>query len=192
MSTGYDNTAAARIALLLKNNEIVFHASDLAVLWGISSLNTLYTTLSRYCKAKLLFRIYKGLYSSIPVKQIDPLLIGLKALHKYCYISTETVLLMHGIIFQDIQQITIISSISKQFTVAGRKYKSRQLSYEHLMNPTGIQMKAGIKIASLERAVADWLYFSPNAHFDNNSQLDFRKLQNIQRKVGYNVSTKIK
>lgn len=78
MSTGYwnivDKTAQWRFAQVAKLGEIVFRADDLANLWQITNKNTLHTTLSRYVKKGLLFRIWKGLYSVRPVADIDPFL----------------------------------------------------------------------------------------------------------------------
>ena len=109
------NTANQRFSILAKMNEEVFHSSDLANIWQIKEKNTLHTTLKRYCQKELLYRIFKGFYSLKPVDELDPLFLGVKALHEYCYISTETILMKEGLIQQNISGITLVSSKSKRF-----------------------------------------------------------------------------
>jgi predicted transcriptional regulator of viral defense system len=177
------NITQSRFAKLAQLGEQVFHTNDLANLWGIKNKNTLYTTLKRYTKAGLIFRVYKGLYSIKPAGKIDPYLLGVKALHKFAYISTETVLSKAGIILQDIQYITIISSESKKFSIGGVNYRSRQLNDKFLFQTNGINIKDGINVADVERAVADILYFHPNFYLDNPNQVDWDRVRKIQKEI---------
>jgi predicted transcriptional regulator of viral defense system len=188
MSTGYNNNYSGRFALLAQAGERVFHARDLANLWQIKDNNTLYTTLKRYVQRGLLFRVYKGLYSLVPADKIDPQILGLKALHEYAYISTETVLIEAGIIQQNIDWITLVSAKSKKFSVGENNYWSRQLADKFLFNSVGIIERNGILVASLERAVADLLYFNPNAYFDGSNLIDWQKVKKIQRELGYKLT----
>jgi len=181
------NTTQARFAKLARMGEQVFHVGDLASLWNIKNKNTLHTTLKRYTDTGLLFRVYRGLYSIKPVGEIDPYLLGVKALHKFAYISTETVLSDAGIILQKIQYITIVSSESRKFFAGGRNYRSRQLDDRFLFQKKGISLKNGVNIATVERAVADLLYFHPNFHFDNSKQVDWGKVVKIQKEMGYKL-----
>ena len=160
MCTVYNNNKQNKIIQLARLGETIFHTQDLGNLWHIYNKNTLYTLLKRYSKRKLLYRIYKGLYAINPVDKLDPMKLGLKAIHNYAYISTETVLSQYGIIQQKIQYITIISSISKKFQIANNNYYSRQLADKYLFNHIGIKNKTGKKIASVKRAVADHIYFN--------------------------------
>ena len=104
-----------RFAQLAKIGEIVFHTDDLANLWRITNKNTLYTTIKRYVGQGLLFRIYKGFYGIRPPQEIDPCLLGVKALHGYAYVSCETVLREEGIIQQELSTMTLVSSETKRF-----------------------------------------------------------------------------
>ncbi|MBU1953400.1 hypothetical protein KKH03_00320 [Patescibacteria group bacterium] len=189
MSTGKTNKQAHRFALLAQMNEKVFHASDLAALWEISNKNTLYTTLKRYGRSKLLYRIYKGLYSIVPPARLDPLLLGTKALHEYCYITTETVLFASGYISQKPSAITLAGSSSKKFKVTGNLYRSRKLNPKFLMNPLEIlnikadNMSGAVKVASAERAIADMLYFNSHFHFDK--KVNWQKITQLQKQIGY-------
>lgn len=187
MSTGQTNNTKNitqnRFAKVARLGEQVFHTSDLANLWGISNKNTLYTTLKRYTKSGLIFRVYKGLYSIKPIGEIDPYLLGIKALHKFAYISVETALSNAGIILQDIKYVMIVSSRSKKFSIGGVNYRSRQLNDKFLFNKNEIEIKNGVNTASIERAVADMLYFNPNFYFDNPKQIDWNKVKKIQKEI---------
>jgi hypothetical protein len=185
MSTEKNNIGAGRIALLSQMNEIIFHASDLAILWKIKNQNTLYTTLKRYSQQKLIFRIYKGLYSLKEFKKLNPYLIGIKALHRYAYISCESVLVNEGVLNQPRENITLISEKSLKFKINEYSYASRKLNPKFLYIEDEIYEKDGIRIASLERAVADMLYFNPHTHFDAKQLIDFKKVKSLQKKIGY-------
>ncbi|MFC1612895.1 hypothetical protein ACFL23_01045 [Patescibacteria group bacterium] len=179
-----------KFAEIAKLGEILFHTKDLANLWRIKNENTLYTTISRYIKKKLLFKIYKGFYSIKPIEQIDPFLLGSKAIHEYCYLSAETVLAQAGIIQQSINQITFIGSKRKKFKIEGNTYSVRQLKDEHLYNPAGIINKNHVNIATPNRAIADLLYFNPNAYFDGENLINWKEVRGIQKAIGYPLTTK--
>lgn len=183
VSTLRNNITARRIALLAEKSEKVFHTEDLANLWNIQNKNTLRVTLKRYVEGGLFCRIYKGFYSLFPIGELDPVLIGAKALHQFCYLSTETVLYREGYISQIIDYYTFVSSKSSKFIIGGRKFKSRQLDEKYLYNSEGVFLNNEVKIATVERSICDILYFNPNYHFDR--PLDWRKIRSMQRKIGY-------
>ncbi|MFA6171360.1 MAG: hypothetical protein WCW77_04385 [Patescibacteria group bacterium] len=190
MSTVKINVKQNRFALLARLNEEIFHIDDLQNLWNIREKNTLHTTLKRYVDQELLYRIYRGFYSLKPLDKIDPYLLGIKALHGYGYVSTETILAKEGIISQNLDKITLISSQSRRFSLAGRNYYSRKLDDKFLFNPAGLLEKAGVKSAALERAVADLLYFNPRFHFDGKIMIDWKKVKNLQKEIGYPPTSK--
>jgi hypothetical protein len=170
---------------LLQLERKIYHTGDLAVLWGISNKNTLYTTISRYVQKGILTRIYKGLYASVPLTQLNPLELGKAIIHRYAYLSTETVLVQAGVIFQAVYAYTFVSDLPKKVTVGSISYLFRSLKPEYLHNPAGILNQNGIFAATPERAVADMLYFNPNYHFDASESIDFEKVRTIQKEVGY-------
>ncbi|MFH1564442.1 MAG: hypothetical protein ABIC82_01170 [bacterium] len=174
-----------KMANIAQIGEIMFHAKDLAGLWRIENTNTLYNTIARYVKKGALFRIYKGFYSIKPIDEIDPFVLGTKAIHKYCYISAETVLTNKGIIQQNIDQITFMASKTKKLKIGDNNYYVRQLDEKYLYNSEGINAKDNFKIASLERAVADMLYFNPKTFFDAKNLINWQKMRAIQKKIGY-------
>lgn len=181
-----------RFAVLARIGEMIFHARDLAIIWGITNTNTLHTILSRYARARLLFRLQNGLYSIKPPHDLDPLLIGTKSIHRYCYVSTETVLSRAGIIQQQVSHLTFISEVSRQFTLAGYHFRSRCLSDRYLFNEMGIAREGNVRIASPERAIADMLYFNPHYHFDASAQIDWSAVNRIQAEIGYTITNRKK
>jgi len=172
-----------KINILLKQKQKLFHTNDLALLWKINNPNTLYTTIKRYVKKGVLIRIHKGFYSVLPLKNIDPIKLGISYLHTYAYLSAESVLVAEGIIFQASEYITLISSLSKKFTINSHSYLVRQMKPNFLYQTAGIENKEAVKIASLERAVADILYFNPRFHFDNPKTINWQKVRKIQKEV---------
>jgi predicted transcriptional regulator of viral defense system len=188
MSTGKSNNTADRFKKLAEMGEVLFHAGDLANLWQIKDKNTLYTTLKRYAQKGLLHRIHKGFYSLKRIEDIDPILLGVRFLNGFAYLSTETVLARHGIIFQNPSSITLIGSKSEKFSLGGNFYIVRQLSDKYLFNFAGINSEDGYYLAEPERAVADLLYFNPDHYLDGEDLVDWAKVYRIQKEVGYKVT----
>jgi predicted transcriptional regulator of viral defense system len=182
IKTGRSKTLG-RFAQLASMGELVFHGSDLASLWGITDKNTLYTTLKRYTQQKLIYRLWQGMYALKPVEQIDPLVLGIKAMHSYAYVSTETILFNLGIISQRPESVTLISSISRRFSLSGRSYVCRKLADEYLYQSSGISEKDGVREAELSRAVADLLYYNPQAYFD--APINWKEVKQMQKTIGY-------
>jgi predicted transcriptional regulator of viral defense system len=190
MSTEKTNISQNRFVYLARLGEIIFHAADLANLWDIRNPNTLYTTLKRYVKSGLLFRIRQGMYSLNPPEKLDPILTGIKTIHSYAYISTETVLFNEGIINQRPGSITMVSSHSMKFEVCNNNYTSRQLNDRYLFNSEGVEKQGSIMTATVERAAADLLYFNPKTYFDSPELINWNRVNGIQKCVGYRSSTR--
>jgi hypothetical protein len=174
-----------RITQLLQLDRNLFHTNDLAVLWGIDNRHNLYVTVSRYIDRGVLFPIYKGLYSTVPIPSLDPLELGVAIIHRYTYLTTESVLSQAGIISQRVYDYTFVADRSKRITVGQWSFRYRKLKDEYLYHPAGIVNQNGIFIASTERAVADMLYFNPKYHFDVPESINFDKVRSIQKEIGY-------
>ena len=174
-----------RIDSLLKLKEKLFHTGDLALLWGITNKNTLYTTIKRYVQKGILIPIHKGFYSTIPIDQIDPFKLAIGYLHRFTYVSCETVLIREGIIFQKENYLTLVSSVSKKFIIADHSYFVRQLKDNYLYYDRGKDNVNGVMTANVERAVADLLYFNPKYYFDNKKKINWKKVKEMQKDVGY-------
>lgn len=173
------------VAALLANRERLFHAQDLRVLWGTEKSATLHTTITRLCRRGVLHRIQKGMYASVPIADLDPVMLGLRALHGYSYVSGETVLARAGLINAHPATITLMGSVSRRFVIAGHRYRVRRLRDAFLFNPAGIVDVDGVPTATPERAVADTLFFNPRAHFD--APIPWSRVQTLQKVLGYPV-----
>jgi hypothetical protein len=178
-----------RINKLIKQDRKIYHSNDLAILWDISNKNTPYTTIKRYVKNGVLIRIYKGLYSTVPTTQLDPVELGKAIIHRYAYLSTESVLAQAGVIAQATYKITLVSDLSKNVTVGYLSFLYRQLKDEYLYNPTGIIDQNRTFVATPDRAAADMLYFNLRYHFDMPESIDFEKVKSIQNEIGYPCSS---
>jgi len=170
---------------LIQLDRKVFHTNDLAVLWGIADKHNLYVTISRYIDRGVLFPVYKGLYSTVPISSLDPLELGVAVIHRYTYHTTESVLSQAGIISQRILDYTFVADRSRRVTVGQWSFRYRKLKDEYLYHPAGMLYQNSFFIASTERAVADMLYFSPKYHFDVPESIDFDKVRSIQKEIGY-------
>src|SRR3989338_5917264 len=133
-----------RIDILLKQDQKLFHTSDLALLWHITNKNTLYTTIKRYVQKSILIPIHKGFYATTALEKLDPIRIASGYLHRYAYVSCETILAKNDIIFQEIPFITLVSDSSRVFSVAGHNYKVRRMKSAFLYNECGISNENGV------------------------------------------------
>jgi len=188
MSTVKSNINQRRFADLAALGEMVFYGDDLANLWDIYDKNTLYTTLKRYTAQGLIYRVFRGLYAIKPIDKLDPFLLGTKAAGEFSYVSTETILSKEGIILQNVGQLTLVGQKSKKFAIARNDYKVRQLADMYLFNPVGIIEVNGARVATLERAMADLLYFNSRAHFDARQLIDWGKVRKMQKEIGYPIT----
>jgi predicted transcriptional regulator of viral defense system len=170
-------------AALLQQDKKIFKTDDLAVIWGITNRNTLLTTIKRYLKQKILFSIRKGLYSVIPPQALDPFLLGTAYVKGFCYVSLQTVLAQHGVINQQPQAVTLVGARSQEFMAGGQRYICRKMAPQYLYNLRGIQLDKQYPIASLERAIADTLYYNPNYYFDQDIEPYGSKIATIQQEV---------
>lgn len=181
------NIKQNRFSIIAKTNEQIFHINDLARLWKISNRHHLAITLSRYVKAGLIYRIYRGLYSLKKINELNPIELGFKAINNYSYLSCETILAKHGLIFQELNYYTFVGLKTRRFKIGQYQYYCHQLKKNYLFNDIGVNKDGeSFNEASLERAVADILYFNPHYHFDNFKKINKNKLNYILKNV-YNI-----
>jgi len=174
-----------RMSELLQLNRKLYHTNDLAILWGIASKNTLYTTISRYIDKGILFPVYKGLYSTVPLASLNPLELGQAIIHQYTYLTTESVLSQAGVISPRVYDYTFVADLSKRVSIGQWSFRFRKLKDDYLYNPTGIINQNSVFVATTERAFADMLYFNPRYHFDVPGSIDFDKVKSFQKEIGY-------
>lgn len=173
-----------KIMQIANSGEVIFRDADLAVIWGITNKNTLYTTIKRYAQQGLLERVRQGIYSIKSLDTLNPDAIGAKILHEYCYVSTETILERAGILKQKIRNTTFVSGSSRKFSIGALFFSSRQMKDAFLYNSMGIYTKDGVNYATIERAVADLLYFNPKYYFDASMNIDWDRVKEIKKVVG--------
>jgi len=180
-------SADVRFAKIAQLGGTIFHSGDLANLWGITDANTLHTTLKRYVQRGLLVRLYKGLYALRELRELDPREVGVAAVHRYAYVSTETLLAQAGIIQQVVPCTTLISSVSRRFTVSGHCYRVRRLADRFLFRSEGITIEGGVHTATVERAIADMLYFNPRMYFDGDKMhaINWDAVYALAQVIGY-------
>ena len=159
-------SGADRFAQLAAMGEVAFTTQDAATIWNIKNRSTLRMLLARYVKRGLLYRIWRGLYSVVPPAKINPMLLGIKALHRYAYVSCETVLFNEGLINQRLTEITLVSNVSRRFLLLGNYYRSRKMRDEALYDASGISVQNGVRIASIERAKRDMDYYNSKKYYD--------------------------
>jgi hypothetical protein len=111
--------------------------------------------------------------------------LGRAIIHRFAYLTTESVLAQAGIISQRIYDYTFATDQSKHVPVGRWAFRFRKLKDEYLHNPTGINEQNDGFIATVERAVADMLYFDPRYHFDVREAINFVKVREIQKEIGY-------
>lgn len=174
-----------RINELIKSGQTLFRTNDLALLWRITNRNTLYTAIQRAINQGVLSPIQKGLYTTQALDQVNPFTIGSKLVHEYTYLSTETILVQNGIIFQSIPQLTYVTSRSYQLRVLDTDYRFRQMKPQLLHNRSGVTQQEWGFVASTERAVADMLYYNPAFHFDNPTAINWDEVKRIREQVHY-------
>jgi len=111
--------------------------------------------------------------------------LGKAIIHKYAYLSTESVLAQAGVIAQTIYSYTFVSDTPKKVSIGTMSFLFRQLKQDYLYNPVGIINDHGVFVATPERAAADMLYFNPKYYFDVPESIDLEKVRIIQKEIGY-------
>lgn len=173
------------ITELIKTGNQLFHTADLGIIWQINKKGTLYTRIYRYIKKGILFPIHKGLYSIIPPEKLDPIKIGQAVNHGYCYLTTEKILENHGVINRRVEGYTFVGEKNKKFELFNNRYLFRKLKKDYLYRNIGVIHDNGNFTATLERAVADIQYFNHNFNFDHPNTINWDKVKQIQKEVGY-------
>lgn len=174
-----------KLQSLLQSDQKLFHTQDLGLVLGITNRHNLRITISRYIKKGILKSVYRGLYSTVPVEKLDKYILGSFFIHKFCYVSLYSVFEKHGVINQKVYSVNFISSISKKIEFNGKLFVYKQMNNQFLLNPEGINFTNGVYEASLERAVADSLYFKLNTYFDSPDLVDWNRVAEIKALVDY-------
>jgi len=101
------------------------------------------------------------------------------------YVSTETVLQIEGIIFQNISKITLMGRKRLEFKVSGVEYLCRYLNPRFLVSREGIVDSIRYSVATVGRATADILNVNPKYYLDNKLAVKKSNWKAVSRRVGY-------
>jgi predicted transcriptional regulator of viral defense system len=173
----------------LKSWKTIFSYADASFLLWIKNKDTIKSLFYRLTKSWILQHLASGLYALPHFDHFEFATL----LKKNSYISFETVLKQHSIIFQDYGTTLFLAS-DKSLTKSAfwTIFEYHKLRDDLLSNPLGIIQTGQYAIATAERAVCDRLYLSPNYYFDNIEPLDKEKLLNIAEMYNQRVILSVK
>ena len=165
------------IAKILTSKKTVFTIEDLElILWAKTQVIRNY--LERQKNGWVIKKIYSGIWA-ISGRDYDIFELGCKFRRK-SYVSFESALQRHGIIFQDYSHtITLASDNSTTRSLEGNNYEYRKITDTILLNPLGVEHFGTYALAGKERAICDTIYLKSGFHFDNLSGVDLQKLEEI-------------
>lgn len=173
------NNEIMNIIKILTSKKTVFTIKDLEILlW--SSNQTVRSYLSRQKEKKILKNIFAWIWV-IESREYNKFELACK-LREKSYISLETALQKHWIIFQDYSNIISIASdntILKK--IENIEYQYKKIKDDILLDPIWIINNWFYSIASKERAICDLIYLKSWFTFDNLNSIDFDKLEEISK-----------
>lgn len=149
---------------LYQQGGTIFTIDDLRVLWQEPHPDRLKTRVKYYVDQGSLVRLRRGVFSlKVDYDRLE--LAGKLIIPSY--VSFETALLRHGVIFQYTSAITSASVYSRRLVVGREEYMYHRIAEDILLNPLGIMHTSRARLATPERAVADWIYIGKTPAFDN-------------------------
>jgi|SRR3989339_97099 len=167
-----------KIETLLHTKRTVFRIDDLRIFWNESNPDRLKSVVKYYINNNRLISLNKGVYAI--TKDFDLYELAQKLIIP-SYISLETALQKHGIIFQNINSITSFAQYTKTFLIKEQNYKYHAIKGELLLNPLGIKKESNYLIVCPERAVTDTLYLYGEYFFDNLNMINKDKILEIAK-----------
>lgn len=160
---------------VFKSDQTVFTAKELSLMYPDISQKDLFRRLSYYVKKGKINRPRKGIYAKDKFNHLELA----NKIYTPSYISLETVLREHGLIFQESTVITAVSYLTREITCGGIKISYRKIKDEVLVDKTGIVKENNYFSAGRERAFLDAVFIYKDYHFDNLSGLDWDKVKKI-------------
>jgi predicted transcriptional regulator of viral defense system len=154
---------------LYQTGRNIFKTSDIRQIWQEENPDALKSSIKYFADQGRLFRVARGLYSLN--REYEPFDLAAKLISP-SYVSLETALQYHGIVFQYAETITCFALYHRERLVGGRRYLYHAMANELFYNPTGIIQEKHYAIASAERAIADWVNLYGLTHFDNLRSVD--------------------
>ncbi len=162
---------------LINSWKTVFTKRDISNILNFKTDMALDKFLYRAKKQWFLKNVFYWVYA---LQKYDTLELASK-IKKKSYISLETVLKKEWVIFQYYEDIFLISDNTIKKKVDWTNFVFHKLKDSILSNPLWLKNNWKYLIASKERAICDRLYLSKNYYFDNLSEIDFEKLEEISK-----------
>lgn len=165
-------------AKLLSTWKTVFTIDDIYQIFSHFNKFSLRNLISRFGKQWLLQNIYYGIWVLPRYNEYQLA----NVLEKMSYISLETVLYKEWLIFQNYNKtIFSVATRSRNIQIKDKKYTYQKIKKEILLDPVWISYVNGYRIASIERAICDRIYFTPGYYFDNLRNIDWDKVEKIAK-----------
>jgi predicted transcriptional regulator of viral defense system len=168
---------------LYTTQQKIFTIDDLSVIWGQNRRSDTVLSADWYVRSGALTRIWRGVYrlsdatvseSEIANKLVVP-----------SYISGQTVLARHFLTFQVTGTIHSVAPKTKSIAIDQTTFSYHAVKPAVFNNDLGIERVDGVNVASLERAVADLLYYSKGRYqFEDLSKINWQTLRQIAKIYG--------
>lgn len=149
---------------LYQSSKTVLTTKDLALIWEETNPSNLKSKIGYYVKRGALTRLTRGVFAKD--KNYNPKELA-TSIYVPSYISFETALREHGVIFQHYDRIFVAGPRSSIKKIDGHTIAFRKLKDEALHSPAGIKHEGNYSIATPERAFLDMIYLFPKYYFDN-------------------------
>lgn len=151
------------ILKIYTNPDTVFTRGSLAQLYPRTTPKQLTNALTYAVKAGKLLKLRRGVYAKSPY---NPQELAVK-LYPPSYISLETILRNHGVIFQTSGTIQCVSYLTRSLTVDGHLIEYRKMRDHILTSQSGLISLGSVTAAGPERALLDAVFIFHDYHFDN-------------------------
>jgi len=178
----------SKIEKLYQLKKTIFSINDLRIIWEEQSPDALKSSAKYFVDTGKLHRLRRGIFAlnkayntfELANKLITP-----------SYISLETALQKHGIIFQFSSDINSMAEYSRTIDINKQIYKYHAVKSDILINPLGIVNEMNATMASPERAICDFVYLYGPSYFDNLRGLDKKLILKISKIYGKKSVEKI-
>lgn len=165
---------------MISSEKTIFSVNMLGKYFNESNDIALRKKISYYIKIWYLERLTKGLYS-ISWAKVNAKELANK-MYSPSYISFETALYHHGLIFQaNPSQVDLAYKKSDMRTLEkiNLTIRLRSLKASILLSPEWLTHVNNFTIASAERAFLDTIYLHKNYYFDNLDILNIQKMKKL-------------
>lgn len=163
---------------LLRSGATVWALDDLRILWKEADANALRDKAKYYVDKKKLLRLRRGIYALS--HEYDHLELAQKLIRP-SYLSLETALRAHGVIFQCSTVITSVASYPREIVINEHTYRYHQIKEGILALPVGIEQGRHYAMATAERALCDSLYLGFQPDIGTHYQWETALLERLER-----------